>query len=121
MIPLYQTVLIQERNIDRSKFSADNNDALSKHVSMQGIYLTGAYFLTRMFWYVYTVINNFFDTQLEWLWILNVIFILCQGFYNLIVYLRLRYLWFRQEHCAHQGSSALITSFFLYCVSKVTV
>ena len=69
----------------------------------------------------YMVINTFFDAQPDWLYILNAIFVPIKGLYNLIVYLRPRYLRFRQEHCAHQGSYKFITSFFLECVSKVTV
>ena len=71
--------------------------------------------------YVYVVINTFFDAQLDWLWILNVIFMPSQGLCRLIVYLRPRYLRFRQEHSEHKASYKLITSFFLECVSKVTV
>ena len=121
MTLLYQTVLIQERNIDRFNISGDQNRALSKRVAMQGIYFSGAYFLMWIFWYVYMVINTFFDAQPDWLWILNAIFMPIQGLYNLIVYLRPRYLRFRQEHSEHKGSYTSITSFFLECVSKVTV
>ena len=97
MILLYHTVLIQERNLDRFNISGDQNHALSNCVAMQGIYFSGAYFLTWMFWCVYMVINTFFDVQPYWLWILNAIFLPLQGLYNLIVYLRPRYLRFRQE------------------------
>ena len=121
MTLLYRTVLIQERNLDRFNISGDQNRALSKRVAMQGIYFSVAYVLTWIFWYVYMVILIFFDAQPEWLLILIAIFMPSQGLYNLIVYLRPRYLRFRQEHCAHHGSSMLITSFFLECVSKVTV
>ena len=118
---LMMTVLIQECNLDRFNISGDQNRALSKRVAMQGIYFSGAYFLMWIFWYVYVVTNTFFDARFYWLGILNAIFMPSQGLYNLIVYLRPRYLRFRQEHCAHKGSYKLITSFFLECVSKVTV
>ena len=59
---------------------------------MQGIYFSGAYFLTWIFVYVYVVINTFFDAQPDWLWILIGIFMPIQGLYKLIVYLRPRYL-----------------------------
>ena len=60
-------MLIHERIIDRFNINGDHNRALSKRVAMQGIYFSCAYFLTWMFWYVYTVINIFFDAQPEWL------------------------------------------------------
>ena len=121
MLLLYRTVLIQERNNDRFNISGDQNRSFSKRGAMQGIYFSSAYFLMWMFWYVYTIMNNLFDSQLDWIWILNAIFILFQGLYNLIVYLRRRYLMLRQEHYAHQGSSTLITHFFLECLSKMSV
>ena len=118
---MIRTVLIQERNLDRFNISGDQNRALSKRVAMQGIYFSGAYFLTWIFWYVYVLINTFFDAQPDWLWILNAIFMPIQGLYNLIVYMRPSYLRLSQEHCSHQGSYKLITSFFFECVFKVTV
>ena len=65
MILIYRTALIQERNIDRFNISGDQNHALSKRVATQGIYLSGAYFLTFIFWFVYMVIHNHFDAQPE--------------------------------------------------------
>ena len=65
MILLYHIVIIQERNLDRFNISGYQNCALSKRVAMQGIYFSGAYFLTWIFWYVYMVINTFFDTQID--------------------------------------------------------
>ena len=67
MTLLYRKVLIQERNLDRFNISGDQNRALSKRVAMQGIYFSGAYFLTWMFGYVYVVIYTFFDAQIYWL------------------------------------------------------
>ena len=121
MALFYCTVIIHECNLDRFNISGDQNHALSKRVAMQGIYFSGAYFLMWVFWYVFIVMNTFFDAQPDWLWILNAIFMPIQGLYNLIVYLIPRYLRFRQEHDEHKGSYTLSTSFFSECESKVTV
>ena len=67
MIILYRTVLIQERNIYRFNISGYQNSFLSKRVAIQGIYFSGAYFLTWIFCYVYMVINTLFDAQPNWL------------------------------------------------------
>ena len=66
MTLLYRTVLIQERNVDRFNISGDQNRALSKRVGMQGIYFSGAYFLTWIFWYVYVVIHHSEETLTVW-------------------------------------------------------
>ena len=63
MTLLYRAVLIQERNLDKFNISGDQNRALSKRVAMQGIYFSGAYFLTWMFWYVFIMMNTFFDAE----------------------------------------------------------
>ena len=84
MIILYHIVLIQERNLGIFNISGDQNRALSKRVAMQGIYFSGAYLLTYMFWYVYMVINTISDDQPEWIWILNSIFLPYQGIFGCI-------------------------------------
>ena len=92
---LYRTVLIQECTIDIFNIIGDHTCDLSKRLAMQVIYFSSAYFLIWMFWYVLIVHNTLFYVQPEWIWIMNAIFLPIQGLYNLIVYLRPRYLSFR--------------------------
>ena len=49
---LYRTMIIQEHTIDKFNISRDQNRLLSNHFSMQEIYLSDAYFLMWIFWYV---------------------------------------------------------------------
>ena len=112
MVILYWTVIIEERNLDIFNISGDQNRDHSKHVAVQGIYFFGAYFLIFIFMYVYTIINTVTGAQHEWLWILLGFSNPSQGIYNLVVYMILRYLRFKQEHYVHKASSTLITSLF---------